>query len=60
MKIYREWLFEDTESGEMFLVETINGDKNDAIAIAEENFDSPHFIEEVSEFEAEMLGYDTY
>ncbi len=60
MNTYREWLFEDTESGEMFLVETINGDKNDAIAIANEYFDTPNFIEEVSEFEAEMLGYDTY
>lgn len=60
MKIFREWLFEDTESGEMFLVETINGDENDAIAIANECFDTPKLINEVSEFEAEMLGYDTY
>lgn len=60
MNTYREWLFEDEESGEMFLVETINSNKNDAIAIANEYFDTPRFINEVSDFEAEMLGYDTY
>lgn len=66
-KKYIDYLFEDEETGEMFFVEitkTANKSYTDcyreAWAIAEENFDSPNFIEEVSPEIAETYGYDTY
>lgn len=66
-KKYIDYLFEDEDSGEMFFVEiTKTKDKsytdcfNEAWKIAEENFDSPQFIEKVSPEIAETYGYDTY
>ena len=67
MKEYIDYLFEDTESGEQFFVEickTENMTKKEclkkAIDIANENFDDPAYICEVSPEEAETYGYDTY
>lgn len=65
-KIYRDYLFIDRESGEDFLVEVDVTDLSprDALAeakrIAEENFDAPSFVEEMSDDEGRMLGLDTY
>ena len=67
MKKYIDYLFEDQESGEMFFVEIEKTENksystcfDEAWAIAEENFDDPVFIEEVSPEVAETYGYDTY
>ena len=66
MKIYRDYLFIDRESGEDFLVEVDVTDLSprDAFAkakrIAKENFDAPSFVQEMSAAEGEMLGLDTY
>lgn len=66
-KKYIDYLFEDQESGELFFVEIVKtADKSytdcyhEAWKIAEENFDSPEFIEEVPPEIAETYGYDTY
>ena len=66
-KKYIDYLFEDEESGEMFFVEITKTESKsyascyeEAWAIAEENFDSPKFIEEVDPLVAETYGYDTY
>ena len=66
-KEYIDYLFEDEESGEMFFVEIVKtADKsytdcfNEAWEIAELNFDSPQFIEEVDALTAETYGYDTF
>ena len=66
-KKYIDYLFEDEESGELFFVEIVkDGSKSytdcyeEAWTIAEENFDSPKFIEKVSPEVAETYGYDTY
>lgn len=55
MKNYLMW---DEESGEEFIVEA--RDKEHAYEKANEYFDEPHLDGEISDFEAEMLGYDTY
>ena len=67
MKKYIDYLFEDAESGERFFVEICKNEimTDDecfarALNIANENFDDPTFICEVSPKEAETYGYDTY
>ncbi len=67
MKKYIDYLFEDEESGEKFFVEickTKNMTDDECFAkalnIANENFDEPTYICEVSPEEAEIYGYDTY
>ena len=67
MKKYIDYLFEDEESGEKFFVEICKNEnvtKGECFAralnIANENFDEPTFICEVSPEEAETYGYDTY
>lgn len=52
------YLFEDAESGELFLVGAPKSSK--ALEIAQEYFDDPVFIRKVSEFEAENSGLDEY
>lgn len=52
------YLFEDAESGELFLVGAPKSSK--ALEIAQEYFDNPVFIRKVSEFEAENSGLDEY
>ena len=66
-KEYIDYLFEDEETGELFFVEIVkDGSKSytdcykEAWAIAEENFDSPQFIEKVAPEIAETYGYDIY
>ena len=66
-KKYIDYLFEDEESGELFFVEIIKTASKsytdcyrEAWKIAEENFDSPQFIEKVDPLVAETYGYDTY
>lgn len=54
----RTFYFIDEETGEEFLVETT--DKKQAIKMAHEYFAGPRFIREISEYEAEMSGLDTY
>ena len=67
MKKYIDYLFEDAESGERFFVEICKNEsmtKDECFAralnIANENFDEPIYIYEVSPEEAETYGYDTY
>jgi hypothetical protein len=69
MKVWREFLFEDGETGEPFIVDVlIKTEKNktekqiqaEAQEIAEEYFEEPTLIRELTEDEAERLGYDTY
>ena len=50
--------FYDAVSGEEFFVEAF--DEIEAESIAYEHFENPIFREEVSYFEAECMGYDTY
>jgi hypothetical protein len=52
------YLFRDENTGEDFLVYAQN--KEQAIEIAKEYFEAPAFDSEVSDFEAEMMGLDTY
>jgi hypothetical protein len=52
------YLFWDEVTGEEFLVYAQN--KNQAIEIANEYFEEPQFDSEVTDFEAEMMGLDTY
>ena len=54
----KNYLFYDNASGEMFIVETDMKEK--AIICARHYFEEPIFEGEISNFEAEMLGYDTY
>lgn len=54
----RTFYFIDEETGEEFLIETT--DKKKAIKMAHEYFEDPKFISEISEYEAEMSGLDTY
>lgn len=54
----KEYLFYDNASGEMFFVETDMKEK--AILTARAYFEEPIFEGEVTHWEAEMLGYDTY
>ena len=67
MKKYIEYLFDDAESGERFVVKkkkNENVTKGECFAralnSANENFDEPVYICEVSPEEAETYGYDTY
>lgn len=55
MKNFLMW---DEESGEEFIVEATTEDE--ALTKAREYFDEPYINDEISDFEAEMLGYDTY
>ena len=60
-----EWtnfLFVDDELGEEFLVEVQDTQyaQREALQIAHENFNTPRLIRQVPEWEAEILGYDTY
>lgn len=52
------YLFQDENTGEYFLVYAQNVQQ--AIEIAEDYFEAPAFDSEVSDFEAEMMGLDTY
>jgi hypothetical protein len=54
----KDYLFYDEDTGEEFIVETENKEK--AYMIAYTYFKEPKFIDEISDFEAEMLGLDTY
>ena len=54
----KNYLFYDNASGEMFIVETDMETK--AIICARHYFEEPSLKGEISNFEAEMLGYDTY
>lgn len=62
MKEYIDFLFEDTETSEEFLVEVENtmNARKEAIEIARENFENPILIRRVSVEEAERMGIDTY
>lgn len=67
MKKYIDYLFEDAESGEKFFVEICKNENVTegeyfarALNIANENFNEPVYICEVSPEEAETYGYDTY
>ena len=58
---FKDFLFEDNDSGEQFFVETWS--LNEAWRIALENFGEDadiDFIDEYTVEEAEILGYDTY
>lgn len=54
----KEYLFYDEASGEMFLVDTDMKEK--AYMCAYVYFEEPKFVREVSHWEAEMMGLDTY
>lgn len=54
----KTWEFTDIETGEDFFVEADT--KEEAIAKAKQYFDTPKCYGAVTDFEAEMLGYDTY
>lgn len=62
MKEYIDFLFEDTETSEEFLVEVENtpNARREAIEIAKEVFENPILIRRVSVEEAERMGLDTY
>ena len=52
------YLFEDYDSGEMFLVGADN--VGEAYKIAEDNFADPHYVCEYTDDEAEMSMLDEY
>ena len=54
----KNYLFHDYETGEDFIVETDTKEK--AYLCAYTYFKDPKFCGEISYFEAEMLGLDTY
>lgn len=54
----KNFYFVDNETAEGFIVEAEN--KLDAICIASTYFKEPMVIREVSDYEAEMIGVDTY
>ena len=54
----KNYLFYDEISGEEFLVETDMKEK--AYLCAYKYFEDPIFEGEISRFEAEMMGLDTY
>ena len=54
----KNFLFYDEVTGEEFIVEVEN--KSQAIICARAYFQKPIFCREISFWEAEMLGYDTY
>lgn len=53
-----DYLFEDEETDEVFLVEAIS--LEDAKSIANDYFENPHFCRKMSVEEGEYLGLDTY
>lgn len=53
-----DYLFEDEDSGEEFFVECVT--KDEAIAIARDNFAAPKYICRYTQAEAEWYGLDTY
>lgn len=54
----KHYYFEDSASGEQFIVGAHNMDE--AIAIAEEYFEEPEYFYMMSEYEAESSGLDEY
>ena len=52
------WEFTDLYTGEDFFVEAET--KEEAMAKAKKYFDAPKCYGTVTDFEADMLGYDTY
>ena len=54
----RNFLFYDRETGEHFIVETEN--KERAYVCAYIFFKKPKLIQEITEWEADALGYDIY
>jgi hypothetical protein len=54
----KNFYFIDNETGEDFIVEA--NDYHEAVNIASRYFDTPCFEREISDYEAEMLGVDTY
>ena len=52
------YLFRDYETGEDFFVETTR--LEDAIKTAKAYFKKPSYIGVATEYEAEMMGFDTY
>lgn len=54
----KNFLFYDKVTGEEFLVETDRKEK--AIICARHYFQKPVYLGEVTHFEAEMMGIDTY
>jgi hypothetical protein len=59
---YTDFEFYDEETGEVFLVEVQDTQyaQREALQIAHENFDTPRLIRQIPEWEANILGYDTY
>lgn len=57
-KEMKNFYFVDNETGEDFIV--VADTKHDAIHIASVYFEEPQFLREISEYEAEMIGVDTY
>ena len=53
-----DFLFMESETEELFIVQESNLEA--AMETAREYFDEPIFIRELTEEEAEDLGYDTY
>lgn len=66
MAKYRDFLFNDNDTGEEFVVEvkvttqTDEQAKQQAINTALEWFADPEFIDEVDPVEVEMMGIDVY
>lgn len=54
----KNYLYYDKASGEEFIVEALN--KEEAQRTAEMYFEEPKLDSQISDFEAEMLGLDTY
>ena len=54
----KNYLMIDDVTGEEFIVEALN--KEEAQRTAEMYFEEPKLDSEISDFEAEMLGLDTY
>lgn len=54
----RHFLFFDDETGEEFIVG--ENTQTAATEVAREYFDSPIYLDELSEFEAEASGLDEY
>lgn len=54
----KNFYFVDNETGEDFIVEAEILAK--AMYIATAYFEDPQFVEELTDYEAEMLGVDTY
>lgn len=57
-KEMKNFYFIDNETGEDFIVEADT--LRNAIHIASTYFEEPQFLREISDYEAEMIGVDTY